>query len=127
VAHRPVKSLAGLHPRLYIVDDSVLLASANLTEVVFTRWYEVGPVLKGQQAKGLIDVHEKLWDRAVEVDIAQFSFTKPKNGDIDETHMGGKLPKLYDLPPAPEPRPKGAGAFADYPHFLEVYRRFADA
>jgi hypothetical protein len=127
VAHRPVKSLAGLHAKLYIADDSVLITSANLTEAAFTRRYEAGIVLKGQQAKGLIDVYEKYWDQAAEVDLAQFSFTKPQNGDIDEPHNGGMLPRLYDLPPAPEPLPKGAGAFADYPHFLEVYRRFADA
>ena len=80
VAHRPVKSLAGLHAKLYIVDDSVLLTSANLTEAAFTRRYEVGIVLKGQQAKGLIDVYEKFWDQADEVDVAQFSFTKPRMG-----------------------------------------------
>lgn len=124
-AHRPVRSLNGLHAKLYIVDDSVLLTSANLTETAFTKRYEAGLVLKEQQAQGLIAFFEDLWDRAAETDVEQFSFTKPRNGNIDELHKGGKLPKLYDLPPAPEPPPKGAGAFADYPHFLEVYRRFA--
>lgn len=125
-AHRPVRSLEGLHAKLYIIDDSVLLTSANLTETAFTRRYEVGLVLKGQQAQGLVAVFEGLWGCAAEVDIEQFSFTKSQNGNIDEPHRGGKLPKLYDLPAAPEAAPKDAGAFADYPHFLEVYRRFAD-
>lgn len=124
-AHRPVRSLVGLHAKLYIVDDSVLLTSANLTETAFTKRYEIGLVLKGRQANGLIEVYEKLWDRAEKVDVAQFSFTSPGKG-IDEHRKGEKLPKLYDLPPAPQPPPKGAGAFADYPHFLEVYRRFAN-
>jgi hypothetical protein len=126
-AHRPVRSLAGLHAKLYIVDNSVLLTSANLTEAAFTRRYEVGLVLKGQQALGLVETYEDLWECAEEVDVKQVSFTKPRKGNIDEPHQGGKLPKLYDLPPDPEPPPKGAGAFADYPHFLEVYRRFANA
>jgi phosphatidylserine/phosphatidylglycerophosphate/cardiolipin synthase-like enzyme len=93
-AHRPVRSLEGLHAKLYILDDSVLLTSANLTEAAFTRRYEVGLVLKGQQARGLVAVFDGLWDRAAEVDVEQFSFTKPRNGNIDEPHRGGKLPKL---------------------------------
>jgi hypothetical protein len=121
-----VRSVEGLHAKLYIVDDAVLLTSANLTEAAFTRRYEVGLVLKGDHARGLVAVYEGLWDRAAEVDVGQFSFTKPRNGNIDERHRGGKLPKLYDLPATPEAAPKNAGAFADYPHFLEVYRRFAD-
>jgi phosphatidylserine/phosphatidylglycerophosphate/cardiolipin synthase-like enzyme len=59
-AHRPVRSLEGLHAKLYIVDDSVLLTSANLTEAAFTRRYEVGLVLKGQQARGLLLLGELL-------------------------------------------------------------------
>jgi hypothetical protein len=125
-AHRPIRSLEGLHAKLYIVDDSVVLTSANLTEAAFTRRYEVGLVLKGQQARELVAVYEGLWDRAADVGVEHFSFTKPRNGNIDEPHRGGKLPRLYNLPPAPEAAPKDAGAFADYPHFLEVYRRFAD-
>jgi PLD-like domain len=126
-AHRPVRSLEGLHAKLYIVDDSVLITSANLTETAFTRRHEVGLVLKGQRARGLVAVYEGLWDFAAEVDAKEFSFTKPRSGNnVDEAHRGGKLPKLYDLPAAPVAAPKDAGAFADYPHFLEVYRRFAD-
>src|SRR5258708_3656897 len=125
-AHRPVRSLGCLHAKLYIVDDSVFLTSANLTEAAFTRRYEVGLVLKGQQATGLVEVYEGLWDRADNVDVKQLSFAKPRKGNIDEPHQGGKLPRLSDLPQDPEPPSKGAGAFADYPHFLEVYRRFAD-
>jgi hypothetical protein len=121
-----VRSLGGLHAKLYIVDDSVLLTSANLTETAFTRRYEIGLVLRGQQARGLVEAYKGLWSQADEVDVKQLSFTKPRKGNIDEPHRGGKLPKLFDLPPAPEPPSKGAGAFADYPHFLEVYRRFAD-
>ncbi len=124
--HRPVRSLEGLHAKLYVVDDSVLLTSANLTETAFTRRYEVGLVLKGPQARGLAEIYEDLRDRADEVDVKQLAFTTSKKGNIDEPDQGGKLPKLYDLPPAPKSSAKGAGTFADYPHFLEVYQRFVD-
>jgi PLD-like domain len=52
-AHRPVRSLKGLHAKLYIMDNSVLLTSANLTESAFTRRFEAGLVLEGNQAKRL--------------------------------------------------------------------------
>ena len=84
-------------------------------------------MLEGQQALDLVEAYEGLWDRGEEVDLKQFSFTKSGKRNIDEPHRGGKLPELYDLPPDPEPALRGAGLFADYPHFLEVYRRFARA
>lgn len=124
-AHRPIRSLKGLHAKLYIVDDSVLLTSANLTECAFTRRYEAGLVLTDAYARALVSLYKDLWDRGEDVDIKKISFSKPTKGVVDEGHHGGTLPKLFDLPPNPTP-PKGAGEFADYPHFLDVYRRFAD-
>jgi hypothetical protein len=61
------------------------------------------------------------------VDVVSISFSRRKKGNVDEPHGGGALPKLHSLPPAPEASPKGAGEFADYPYFLEIYRDFADA
>lgn len=127
-AHRPVRSLKGLHAKLYIVDDSVLLTSANLTECAFTRRYESGLVLTGAHARELISFYEGLWeDRAKEVDVSEISFSRPSKRGVDEGRHGAKLPKLFDLPSDPSPPPTGFGAFADYRDFLDVYRRFADA
>jgi hypothetical protein len=124
-AHRPIKSLKGVHAKLYIMDDSVLLTSANLTEAAFTRRHEAGLVLKGEQARELVDFYESLWARAEEVQVDSISFTKCRKGSVDEAHGHGALPQLHSLPPAPEASPKGAGEFADYPYFLEIYRDFA--
>jgi hypothetical protein len=128
--HWPIHSLMGLHAKLYVVDDSVLLTSANLTECAFTRRYEAGLVLKGPQAQALIELYECLWKLANEVPLHEIHFTKRKNGFVDEVDGGAVLPKLYDLPPGPAPSPstslKSAGDFADYPYFLEEYQRFAN-
>jgi hypothetical protein len=123
--HRPVQSLKGLHAKVYIVDDSVLLTSANLTETAFTRRYEAGLMLKGEQARKLVELYEDLWGRGEQVDVKSIPFTKCRRGDVDEPHPG-TLPRLYELPRAPEASSKGAGAFADYPYFLDIYREFAD-
>ncbi len=125
-AHRPVRSLAGLHAKLYIVDDSALLTSANLTEYAFTRRHEVGLLLKGEQAAGLIATYEYLWKLGHDVDIDQINFSKPIKGVVDEGHAGS-LPKLFTLPPFAGVRVKAAGDFADYQYFLEQYGLFAEA
>jgi len=122
--HRPIHSLTGLHAKLYIVDDSVLITSANLTECAFTRRHEAGIVLKGEQAQELIDLYERFWKLAKAVpNLDEIHFTKPKKGTVDQDSGGAPLPKLYELPPPPAAAPKCAGAFADYPSFLEEYRR----
>src|SRR5215471_1343685 len=45
-----IRDLRGLHAKLYIVDDSVLLTSANLTGAGFAKRYETGIWLTGSSA-----------------------------------------------------------------------------
>lgn len=125
--HRPVKSLKGVHAKLYIVDDSVLLTSANLTEAAFTRRYEAGRVLTGLHAQELVALYELLWSYGDDVDLDSVQFTKSRSGNVDENSYGGGLTKLFALPPAPAGATKGAGEFADYPYFLETYNDFVAA
>ena len=126
VAHRPIRSLKGVHAKLYIVDDSVLLTSANLTETAFTRRYEAGRVLTGEHAEGLAAFYRVLWDAGADVDLESIAFTKSRGGNVDEYPQEG-LTKLFALPPAPTGASKGAGEFADYPYFLDIYRDYVTA
>lgn len=126
-AHRPVRSLTGVHAKLYIADNSVLLTSANLTETAFTRRYEAGRVLTGVHAQELIAFYELLWNDGEDVELDSITFTKPHNGNVDEGSNGGGLAKLYELPAAPPATAKGAGEFADYPYFLDIYRSYVAA
>ncbi len=125
--HRPIRSLTGVHAKLYIADETVLLTSANLTEMAFTRRYEAGCVLTGKHAQDLVAFYESLWDSAEDVDLELIKFTKSRRGNIDENSHGAGLTKLYGLPAAPAASTKGTREFADYSHFLEVYRDFVDA
>jgi hypothetical protein len=124
--HRPVRSLTGLHAKLYIVDDSVLLTSANLTESAFTRRHEVGMLFSTELAAELVSVYESLWDDGHDVDIDKISFSKPNKGSVDEGHKGS-LRKLFSLPASIGAAIGGEGEFADYQHFLEQYGLFAHA
>jgi hypothetical protein len=101
----PIRSLKGLHAKLYIVDDSVLVTSANLTECAFTRRYEAGLFLTGEQAKYLIDFYSSLWEQAKPVLVHEISFTKrPIWRLVDEAFRRGEsLVKLWPLPAPPAP------------------------
>lgn len=125
-AHRPIRSLKGVHAKLYIVDDSVLLTSANLTETAFTRRYEAGRVLTGEHAEELASFYETLWDAGADVELESIAFTKSRGGNVDENPQEA-LTKLFALPPAPAGARKGPGEFADYQYFLDVYRDYVMA
>ena len=126
-AHPSIRSLKGVHAKLYIADDSVLLTSANLTETAFTRRYEAGRVLTGKHAQYLVAFYESLWNSAESVDLESIEFANSWNRNIDERIHGTGLTKLYALPVAPSVSTKGTREFADYPHFLEVYSDFVAA
>ena len=125
--HRPVRSLTGVHAKLYVADDSVLLTSANLTETAFTRRYEAGLILTGVHAQELVALYEWLWNCGEDVELDSITFTKSQSGNVDESSNRGGLTKLYELPAAPSASAKGAGEFADYPYFLDIYRGYVTA
>ena len=103
-AQRRVRSLKGLHAKLYIVDDSVLLTSANLTECAFTRRYEAGIFLTGEQAENLVGLYRRLWKRAEEVPVDNIPVSKGPRVDEEPRH-GVRLRRLWSLPPEPPPLP----------------------
>jgi len=73
----------------------------------------------------MIAFYEDLWCRAQEACVDEIQFSKPSKGH-DEGYPGEQLPKLSALPSTPEPRPRVAKEFRDYPSFLKTYRRFAE-
>ncbi len=44
-----VKSIPGIHAKVYIFDSRVLLTSANLTETAFTKRREIGTLLSAEE------------------------------------------------------------------------------
>lgn len=124
-AHRPVRSLPGLHAKLYIVDDSVLLTSANLTGTAFRKRHEAGIILDGPTAAKFVDLYEDLWRKSTEISAKDIPARKGPRGTGDEPN-GLHLPELWTLPKSPEPESKAPGAFLDYPYFLEKYRLLVD-
>ncbi len=97
-----IKTLQGLHAKIYIIDDKCLLTSANLTNTAFTRRHEIGILLEGVKANDAINIFLKLWKAADNLKPEQFTEVSKKNRDSkEENSFGFYLPQLYDLPNDP--------------------------
>ena len=62
-----IRTLPGIHAKLYIIDDQVQLTSANLTFAAFARRHEAGAVLTGGAAQSAIKLFESWWNSATEL------------------------------------------------------------
>jgi hypothetical protein len=125
----PVRSLRGLHGKVYIVDDLVLLTSANLTRTAFSKRYEVGVWLRGSLALEAIKQYEKWWEdiRSGQLkpeDLAQI--VKNRRADAGEDE-GSPLVVLNSLPndPGDFGGSKLVKLFIDYRRFLDDYKTLA--
>ncbi len=110
-AHGSVRSLAGLHAKLYVIDDAVLLTSANLTGYAFTKRHEIGVVFEGGAARDLVNTFDAFWKLGTETAPAGVPVPKPPRGGDEPNGCG--LPALWRLP---EMDPPAAQSFAAFPH-----------
>ena len=122
-----VKNLRGLHAKIYIVDDYVLVTSANLTATAFSKRYEVGCLLKKSGAKNTINIYKTWWvEEAEELPYRWWERLKDKKGikESSEDKEGKGLPGLWDLPKLPQkPKTETSKGFLNYISFC---RRYAD-
>jgi hypothetical protein len=129
-----IKSLTGLHAKVYIADDSALITSANLTGTAFSKRYEIGMFVPSDEVKTLQKLYEKWWfdetissivtAKDIEVLSKKRSGTRKKG---EETNSLG-LSTLWDLPDSPgDPYHDLVNDFSDYNKFLLVYNDFVKA
>lgn len=126
----PIYHLPGLHAKIYIADDKVLLTSANLTGAAFSKRHEIGIMLQGQDAARVTSLYET-WlasPLARPFNLAKLEEIARKNrGEIGEdlTHP---LPELNPLPPDPGDfgGNKLANLFLDYERFRRDYRTLTE-
>lgn len=119
-----VRSLLGLHSKLYIADSFALLTSANLTGTAFSRRYETGIVLGRKDTRGTALLFEKWWGLGTPKTEEQLPVINATTPDPD--HPGGPfLPALTHLPPDVEDAPLPGDAFGDYGVFLDAFHDLA--
>jgi len=126
----PIYHLTGLHAKLYIVDDFVLLTSANLTDTAFTKRHETGVILQGDDAHAAVDLF-RAWCLLPSLRLFDWGTLgrlvhRNRNAGEDGSEA---LPQLFQLPP--DPGDFGSheltNIFLDYERFLNSYKTLRDA
>lgn len=93
-----IRTLPGLHAKIYIIDDKVLFSSANLTGTAFSKRYEFG-LLHDFNPEFEKDI-SFWWNSAEDVDSSWFPQQKSTKTKEEEFFSKG-LNKLWDLPQLP--------------------------
>lgn len=120
-----VKTLTGLHAKIYIIDDTCLLTSANLTDTAFSRRYEIGVILNSNESGQLIENYKGWWKESINVKPETLSkIFKIKTTSKED--RGVTLPKLFDLPTDPGSFVKNLSKkFLNYDRLVADYEDFA--
>jgi hypothetical protein len=122
-----VKSIPGVHAKVYIFDSQVLLTSANLTETAFTKRREIGTLLSAEESAEAIQIFETWWRLAQDLDASVLSeLEKSGNIEVFPEPEGEGLTPLWPLPSRP-PAEQFAGSreiqrISNYRQFLKNYR-----
>jgi len=125
-----VKSIPGVHAKVYIFDSCVLLTSANLTETAFTKRREIGTLLNEQESAEVIQIFE-IWWRLAEAlnETALSELEKSAKTEVFPEPDGVGLPSLWSLPSRPATEQfEGSGEAertSNYRQFLKNYREIS--
>ena len=115
------KTLAGLHAKIYILDDTVFITSANLTGAAFSKRYEIGVMLDNSEET--IETFEHWWSIAKPIAStwSPQSNTRRKQSAESEESDTDNIQRLWNLPNI-----KFQGSeFKDYFQTLTYYNDFA--
>lgn len=88
-----IRSLKGLHAKIYIVDDYVIISSANLTQTAFSKRYEIAYAFNGN--KEVCAIFEKWWNLGRNIPE---NWLPSNESDDYEEQTSKSLHKLFDLP-----------------------------
>jgi hypothetical protein len=98
-----LKSLKGLHAKIYIIDEFILLTSANLTGTAFSKRFEIGIMLKDKNKEDIVSIFEEWWNLAELIDPEWKPRIKSNEKlieELEDSNISG-LKKLWNLPPKP--------------------------
>jgi hypothetical protein len=115
-----IKTLPGLHAKVYIIDDFQLVTSANLTGTAFSKRYEIGLTLTND--KEVDNIFDEWWSKATNIDKdwkpqikEQKDTDEPEDSIIEGLKILWKLPKSLNK--------KGSTEYALY---VNIYNSFVN-
>ena len=125
-----VRSLDGMHAKIYILDDEVLVTSANLTRTAFSARHEIGQWLSGDAAAKATSLFQTWWDDLSSPLLPDW-FSQSRSGSPSEDEpFGTGLSKKWRLgqdPGNPIEQSHVPGDFQDYRSFWSSYKELAEA
>ena len=125
-----VKTLPGLHAKIYIIDNSVFITSANLTGTAFSKRYEICEYFAITDKHDILNVFNEWWNESKNV-ASDWQPTKNNNARQSDNDAGNTagLKKLWNLPESSIV----VRNFKDYQdnivlynHFLKIYNKDTD-
>lgn len=125
-----IKSLRGLHAKIYIFDEKVIVTSANLTGTAFSKRYEMGVLLDENEAEDAISRYEHWWKNiatSVPLEKLQDLKNRPSNRNSKLNEPGVNLPALWTLPLLPDQvsDKSNPGKLKDFEYFMACYESLA--
>jgi hypothetical protein len=121
-----IKTLLGLHAKIYIIDETCIITSANLTNTAFTKRHEIGLWLNAEETVKVKETFDLWWKMATNIKPEVFNKVIPKKKTSKE---GGKnqLQHIFNLPKDPGQFLKisNGGKFLNYERLLNDYSDFA--
>ena len=116
-----VKTLPGLHAKIYIIDNSIFITSANLTGTAFSKRYEICEHFTIHDKHDILNVFNDWWNISKNV-ASDWQPSKDKNDRQSDNDAGNTtgLKKLWDLP---ESSVKVRN-FKDYQDYIVLYNHF---
>lgn len=96
-----IKTLTGLHAKIYIVDDTCLITSANLTNTAFSKRHEIGVLYDNLEANQVIEIFKNWWKISKNIKPDQFNKIFSKRRKSSEESIRDYLPSLWNLPNDP--------------------------
>lgn len=121
-----VKTLRGLHAKVYIIDDNCLITSANLTNTAFSKRHEIGVLMNARETEQVIETYNSWWIKSNKVNPETLTkIFKIKTTSKEE--KGVPLPQLFNLPTDPGSFIKNLSKrFLNYDRLVADYEDFAE-
>ena len=94
ILYGELRTLSGVHAKIYIIDNQCLVSSANLTETAFERRHEIGVFLNEMESNETIEIFIKFWEKSEMISFLEPPILENKILESDE-HSGFFLPKLW--------------------------------
>ncbi|PIV62315.1 MAG: hypothetical protein COS14_02315 [Bacteroidetes bacterium CG02_land_8_20_14_3_00_31_25] len=123
-----IRHLAGLHAKIFILDNKCLLTSANLTNTAFAKRHEIGIFLDKKHSQKVIDIFEEWWNKSKQVTLENLNVYFKKKIKSKEENSGIGLINLWNLPKdqGELSKNKVKQRFLYYESLVKEYKNFAN-